>query len=108
MIILPGHASPVVPVHRRSRLLEPDRCSAAARGLSLLGCAPRDSAAAAGRMSDFDPARLGLGRDGDGHVQNTVGVAGGEVLGVYALAEGELPGNEPWGRSTTMTWSLSP
>ena len=25
MIILPGHASPVVPVHRRSRLLEPDR-----------------------------------------------------------------------------------
>ncbi len=25
MIILPDHASPVVPVHRRSRLLEPDR-----------------------------------------------------------------------------------
>ena len=25
MIILPDHPSPVVPVHRRSRLLEPDR-----------------------------------------------------------------------------------
>jgi hypothetical protein len=25
VIILPGHASPVVPVHRRSRLLEADR-----------------------------------------------------------------------------------
>ena len=27
MIILPGHASPVVPVHRRSRLLEPDKAA---------------------------------------------------------------------------------
>ena len=32
MIILPDHASPVVPVHRCSRLLEPDR--------RISGCSP--------------------------------------------------------------------
>jgi hypothetical protein len=30
-------------------------------------------------------------------VQDTVGVAGGEVLRVHALAEGELPGERPLG-----------
>ena len=30
-------------------------------------------------------------------MQDTVGVAGGEVVGVHALAEGELPGERPLG-----------
>jgi len=67
------------------------RCSAAAgtggRRLSLPGCAPGDGAAAAGRMPDLDPAGLDPGREGDGHVQDTIGVAGGEVLRVHSLAE---------------------
>jgi hypothetical protein len=48
-------------------------------------------------MGDLDPAGLGPRRDGDGQVQDTVGVGGGEVLRVHALAEGKLAGERPLG-----------
>jgi hypothetical protein len=48
-------------------------------------------------MGDLDPAGPGLGRDGDGQVQDTVGVGGGEVLRVRALAQGQLAGERPLG-----------
>jgi hypothetical protein len=41
-------------------------------------------------------------------MQDTVGVVGGEVLRVHALAEDSWRVNDPWGRSATMTCSLSP
>src|SRR5207248_11147496 len=79
----------------------PGGCSAAAGAAggrpARLSCAPRDGAAAAGRMGDLDPAGLGLGRDGDGQVQDTVGVARGKVLRVHALAQGQLAGERPLG-----------
>ena len=46
-------------------------------------------------MGDLDPAGPGRGRDGDGQVQDTVGVADGEVLRVHALAQGQLAGERP-------------
>jgi len=74
---------------------------AAARGaggrLARLDGAPRHDAAAPSRSGDLHPAGLGLRGRGDGHVQDTVGVAGGEVLRIRALAEGQLPGERPLG-----------
>jgi hypothetical protein len=48
-------------------------------------------------MGDLDPADLGPGRDGDNQVQDTVGIGGGEVLRVHALAQGQLAGERPLG-----------
>jgi hypothetical protein len=48
-------------------------------------------------VDDLDPAGLDLGREGDDQTQDTLGVAGGEVLRVHPLTEVELPGERPLG-----------
>src|SRR6266498_621760 len=63
----------------------------------LLDGASRDGAAGAARTGDLDPAGLAPRRRGEGHVQDTVGVGGGEVLRVHTLTEGQLPGERPLG-----------
>src|SRR6266498_4786752 len=63
----------------------------------LLDGASRDGAAGAARTGDLDPAGLAPRRRGEGHVQDTVGVGGGEVLRVHTLTKGQLPGERPLG-----------
>ena len=77
------------------RLFSRRRCRR--RALTLLGCAPERVRLPPGaRVISTRRARV-LGRDGDGQMQDTVGVAGGEVLRVHALAEGQLAGERPLG-----------
>ena len=88
--------SPRVPVSVR-RIGRPGRrVTAGGHDADGSGGAPRHDAAAAGRTGDLRPAGLGLGRCGDRHLQDTVAVAGGEVLRVHSLAE-ESSANDPLG-----------
>jgi hypothetical protein len=46
-------------------------------------------------MGDLDAAGLHLGRCGNGHVEDAVGVGGCEVVGVHALSQAELSAERP-------------
>jgi len=64
--------------------MAPTADARALRRLLLLG-APGNGVAAGRRVGDADPAGLRLRRRRDGHVQDALGVPGGEVLRVRAL-----------------------